>query len=381
MAKILSYGMVGGGPGSFIGGAHRKAIAMEGTAKLVAGCFSSKLEKSLETAAQLGIDPERTYSSYEEMAKAEAARPDGIDFVSITTPNNTHYAACKAFLEAGINVMCEKPLCFEVEQAEELEALAKEKDLIFGVLYGYSGNTMVKFAKTLIEDGKLGEIINVNAEYPQEWLIDTLDPSESSTIQMSVWRTDPAKSGISNCVGDIGTHIENTVHYITGLEVKRVAAKLDYYGLPLDLNANMLIEFDNGASGNFWCSQVAVSHRNGLAVRVYGTKGMLEWHEEDCEYLTYCAKGEAPQTFARGTGVIYGRALKFSHIPSGHPEGFYEAFGNIYNSFIDTVAKKKEGIEQTEEIDFPTVTAGVNGVKFVHAVVKSAKNNSAWVEV
>ena len=197
--------------------------------------------------------------------------------------------------------MCEKPLCFGIDEAEELVALAKEKDVVFGVMYGYTGNAMTKFAKQLIAEGKIGEVINVSAEYPQEWLIDQLDPSTSRTAQMSVWRTDPKVSGISNCVGDIGTHIENTVAYVTGLHPKRVAAKVDYFGHPLDLNANILVEFNNGASGNFWCSQVAVSHRNGLALRVYGTKGMLEWHEEDCEYLTFCAKGEESSFSRRST--------------------------------------------------------------------------------
>ena len=379
MANKLNYGMVGGGPGSFIGVAHRKAIALGGKANLVAGCFSSKMEKSLKTSEELGISPERTYSDFKEMAKAEAGK---IDFVVIATPNNTHYACCKAFLEQGINIMCEKPLCFGIDEAEELVALAKEKDVVFGVMYGYTGNAMTKFAKQLIAEGKIGEVINVSAEYPQEWLIDQLDPSTSRTAQMSVWRTDPKVSGISNCVGDIGTHIENTVAYVTGLHPKRVAAKVDYFGHPLDLNANILVEFSNGASGNFWCSQVAVSHRNGLALRVYGTKGMLEWHEEDCEYLTFCAKGEAPQKMARNCGYVYGRAAEVAHIPSGHPEGFYEAFSNIYDSFTATIAKKKAGEECTaSDLDFPTCVDGMLGVKYLHAVIDSGKNDSAWREV
>jgi predicted dehydrogenase len=379
MSKVLTYGMVGGGPGSFIGAAHRKAIALGGRAKLVSGCFSSKIEKSRETAEELGIDPGRVYSDFKEMAAAEKGK---IDFVVVTTPNNTHYACCKAFLETGINIMCEKPLCFGIDEAEELVALAKAKDVVFGVMYGYTGNAMAKFAKQLVAEGKIGEVVNVSAEYPQEWLIDQLDPSTSRTAQMSVWRTDPKISGISNCVGDIGTHIENTVAYITGLHPKRVAAKVDYFGHPLDLNANILVELNNGASANFWCSQVAVSHRNGLAVRVYGTKGMVEWCEEDCEYLTFCAKGEAPQRMARGCGYVYGRAVEVSHIPSGHPEGFYESFSNVYDSFISTISKKKSGENLTAaDLDFPTVEDGLLGVKFVHAVIDSGKNDAAWRNV
>ena len=381
MAK-LKYGMIGGGPGSFIGGAHRKAIALDGKAELVAGCFSSKMEKSLATAEEFGIAADRTYCDYAAMAKAEAAREDKLDFVSVVTPNNTHYAVCKAFLSEGFNVMCEKPLCFKVEEAEELVALAKEKNVFFAVTYGYTGNAMVKFAKQLVAEGKIGEVINVNAEYPQEWLIDQIGAEESATVKMPVWRTNPEFSGISNCVGDIGTHIENTVYYITGLHPKRVAAKLDYFGNPLDLNANILVDYENGASGNYWCSQVAVSHRNGLKVRVYGTKGMLEWHEEDCEYLTFCAKGEAPQTFSRNCGYVYGRAAEVARIPSGHPEGFYEAFANLYDAFCDSISKTKAGLPLTEaDKDFPTVVEGMMGIKYLHAVVESAKNDSKWVEV
>ncbi|MCQ2558578.1 MAG: Gfo/Idh/MocA family oxidoreductase [Oscillospiraceae bacterium] len=379
MAKVLSYGMVGGGPGSFIGVAHRKAIALSGKANLVAGCFSSKMEKSLKTADELGIAADRTYSDFAEMAKAEAGK---LDFVVIATPNNTHYACCKAFIEQGINVMCEKPLCFGIDEAEELVALSKEKNVVFGVMYGYSGNAMTKFAKQLIAEGQIGEIVNVNAEYAQEWLIDQLDPEQSATVKMSVWRTDPKVSGISNCVGDIGTHIENTVAYVTGLHPKRVAARVDYYGQPLDLNANILVEFNNGVSGNFWCSQVATSHRNGLALRIYGTKGMLEWHEENCEYLTFCKKGEAPRIMARNCGYVYGRAAEVARIPSGHPEGFYEMFANIYDSFTSCITKKAAGEELTAaDLDFPKAEDGMLGVKYLHAVIESGKNDSKWVEV
>ena len=269
MAKKLQYGMVGGGPGSFIGGAHRKAIAISGKANLVAGCFSSKMEKSLKTAEELDIAQERTYCDFKEMAKAEAGK---LDFVVIATPNNTHYACSKAFLEAGINVMCEKPLCFEIAEAEELVALAKEKDLFFGVMYGYTGN--------------------------------------------------------------------------------------------------------------FWCSQVATSYRNGLALRVFGDKGMIEWHEEDCEYLTFCAKGEAPQKMARNCGYVYGRAAEVARIPSGHPEGFYESFANIYDSFCSAIAKKKAGEPLTEsDLDFQKAEDGLAGVKYLHAVIDSGKNDSAWRKV
>ena len=314
--KRLRYGMVGGGIGAFIGAVHRRAIALEETADLVAGCFSSRREKNQETGDFYGIAEDRLYASYEEMARAESTREDGIDFVSIVTPNATHYEVAKVFLEAGIHVACEKPLCFTVEQGEELERIAKEKHLMFAVTYTYTGYAMVKLARELVAAGEIGNIVNINAEYLQDWLIDEIGGGNQTTTKMSVWRTDPAKSGISNCVGDIGTHIEDTVAYITGLHPKKVAAVLDNYGMDLDLNANILVEYENGVHGVYSCSQVCAGHLNGLVIRIFGSEGSLEWVQEEPDYLKVTKKGQPDQIYHRGTGYITGMAAERNLIPS-----------------------------------------------------------------
>lgn len=380
--KKLCYGMVGGGLGAFIGAVHRKAIALEETADLVAGCFSSKDGKNQETGSFYGIEEDRLYKDFWEMAQKEAKREDGIDFVSIVTPNATHYQVAKAFLEAGIHVACEKPLCFTVEQAEELQALAAEKNLFFAVTYTYTGYAMVKLARELVEKGEIGEIVNVNVEYLQDWLIDEIGGGSQTTTKLSVWRTDPEKSGISNCVGDIGTHIEDTVSYITGLHPQKVAAALDNYGMELDLNANMLVEYENGVHGVYSCSQVCAGHLNGLTVRIFGTKGAIEWVQEDPNYLKVTQKGQPVQIYHRGTEYITGRAAELNHIPSGHPEGLTYAFANIYHAFMSAVLKQINGQEITQEdLDFPKVEDGVMGVRFIHAAVKSSRNGAVWTEV
>lgn len=377
--NLIRYGMVGGSEGAFIGAVHRIANRFDERSRLVAGCFSRDEEKNRASGTAFGT--ERLYASFQEMAESESAREDGIDFVSIVTPNVSHYAIAKAFLTRGIHVVCEKPLCFTVSQAEELAALSKEKNLLFGVTYTYTGYPMVKFARQLVQEGQIGQIINVSAEYPQEWLIDLLGEA-SSTTKLSGWRSDPEMAGISNCVGDIGTHIENLVAYVTGLKIRRVAAAVDYFGQALDLNANILVEYDNGAKGNYWCSQVSMGHYNDLVFRIFGTEGSLEWHQEDPERLKVCRKGQPMQYYYRGTGNIYGAAQDSQRIPSGHVEGFHAAFANIYRAYSGAVLKKRLDEPLTAaDLDFPTVEDGVEGVKFVNAVVASGKKDAAWVTV
>ena len=380
MAAIIRYGMVGGGMKALIGEVHRKALKFDNRVELVAGCFSSHADRNAEVGVEYGLDPARVYANYEEMAKAEAAREDGIDFVSVVTPNNTHYAVCKAFLEAGINVVCEKPLCFTVEQAEELEALSREKDLLFGVTYTYTGYVMSKVMREMIAEGKIGKVVSVNAEYAQDWLLGELATGNNTQTNIAVWRTDPAISGAANCVGDIGTHIENYVHYVTGLKIKRLIATTNKYGKALDLNANIIVEYENGVNGAYWCSQVAAGHYNGLAVRVYGDKGALEWAQEDPEHLRYTPMDGATQLLARGTGCIREKAAAQGRLPSGHPEGLVTAFANIYRNYVSALVAKKNGAD-AEVYDYPRVEDGVNGVRFVKAVVESAANGSRWVEV
>lgn len=381
MAREIRYGMVGGSLGAFIGDVHRKAIGLDPRAELVCGCFSSRnAEKNKETARTYNISPERTYSSYKEMALAEAEREDGIDFVSICTPNVTHYEIAKEFLEKGINVSCEKPLCFEVDQAKELEALAKEKDLLFVVTYTYPGYTMARVMKDMISQGKIGKIAAVNAEYAQDWLINELEPEEGKDGNFAVWRTDPKVSGISNCVGDIGTHIEAFVNYVTGLKIKRLLATTNKYSHPLELNANIIVEYDNGVNGGYWCSQIAAGHYNGLVVRVYGDKGSLEWFQEEPERLWYTPKGEAREMLTRAGSGFDVPAKNYGRLPVGHPEGIYVAFANIYRDYISALIAKKNG-EAFDTDSLTMVDAGVDGVKFIHAVVESAEKDSAWVEM
>lgn len=374
---FIRYGMVGG-HAPFVGGVHRAANRYEMNNRLAAGFFSRDSAKNREAGQTFCVD--RIYDSCQEMARSEAIRKDGIDYVSIVTPNVSHYEIAREFLQSGIHVVCEKPLCLTVAQAEELARITKEKDLLFGVTYTYTGYVMVKMARQLVHGGRIGKVINVSAEYPQEWLIDALGGEKPNTATLSGWRSDPAVAGISNCVGDIGSHIEHVVSYVTGLHVRRVAAAVDYFGQELDLNANMLVEYDNGAKGAYWCSQVSVGHYNDLSFRIFGTDGSIEWHQENPERLKVCLKGQPMQMYYRGTGSICGIAEKNQRVPSGHVEGLTEAFANIYRTFMRAVLKKKNGESLTgEDLDFPTVEDGLEGVRFITAVIKSGKKDSAWV--
>ena len=377
----LRYGMVGGGPNAFIGEVHRKAIALDGSAGLVAGCFSRSFEGTVATGRALGLEQARLYRTYEEMAEAEAKRPDGIDFVVIVTPNATHHPAARAFLSRGIHVVCDKPLVFEVKEAEELAALARQKDLLFCVTYTYTGYPTVKQARELIARGELGELRFVNAEYPQEWL-STLIEKEGQ--KQASWRTDPAQTGVSNCVGDIGSHVENMVRYMTGLEISRLCARLDTFvqGRVLDDNASILVEYKGGAKGLYWSSQIAVGYDNALRVRVFGSKGSLQWSQENPNYLTVSKLGKPTEVLSRGRDAFYPHAQGYSRIPSGHPEGYFEAFANIYKTFSAALARKKAGGKLEEkDLDFPGAADGISGVRFINKCVESSKKGAAWVDL
>ena len=379
MSKSVKYGMVGGDIKAFIGDVHRKAINFDTRAKLVAGCFSIDQGLNVATGEEYSVDSSRVYDDYKAMAKAESTRDDGIDFVVITVPNHVHYEICKEFLEAGIHVVCEKPLCFEVWQAEELVKLSKEKNLILAVTYSYTGYTMVKVMREMIQNGDIGDVITLSGEFAQEWLLDQLDPSGESK-ELSIWRMDPKYAGISNSMGDLGTHAEQMIHYVTGLKMKRLLATTDTFGKPLDFNAYAIMEYENGAKGTLWSSQIAAGKLNGLLIRIYGTKGSLEWDQHYPDYLRFTQKNKPPQMLSRGTGYLTGEAASTSRLPFGHPEGLFVGFANLYKNIISTVAKLKTGQQPTkEDLDFPTAQDGLNGVKFVHAVVESAKKDSAWI--
>ena len=376
----LRYGMVGGGQGAFIGDAHRKALNLDGRATLVAGCFSRSCENTVATGAELGVKPERLYKSFDDMAKAEAAREDCIDFVVVVTPNYAHYAACKAFLEAGIHVVCDKPLAINSEQACELEELAKEKDLLFLVTYTYMGHVTAKHAKEIIKAGEIGKVRTVAAEYLQGWLA-----SEGEWGgKQGAWRCDPAQSGNTNCLGDLGTHIENAVATMTGLKIKRVLAKMDVMvpGRVLDDNDYVMVEYEGGATGMYWSSQVAIGHDNSLRVRIYGDKGSILWFQEEPEKITVIKQHGAPLAeHHRGYSSIAPGAAKYGRLPSGHPEGWLEAMANLYRSFMDCINAKRAGSFTSDMIDFPTVSDGVQGIKFVEACLKSSANENVWTEL
>lgn len=378
MAK-LRYGMVGGGPGAFIGDAHRKAVSLDGTAELVAGCFSRTPEKTLEQGKALGLEPERCYASYQEMAEAEAAREDGIDFVVIVTPNNTHYAIAKAFLEAGIHVACDKPLVTTVQEAEDLKKMADEKDLLFMVTYTYTGHVTMKYMRDLVKNGEIGTIRTVMAEYPQGWLYD----ENSWGGKQGEWRCDPAQSGRVNCLGDLGTHVENAVATVTGLKIKRVLAKMDVVvpGRKLDDNDQILVEYEGGATGINWTSQFAIGCDNSLRLRIYGSKGTLLWFQENPEEVILIREDGIARSVKRGYGAVTPDAAKYGRLPSGHTEGWLEAMGNLYDSFGACVKAKKEGHFTPELIDYPTIEEGVAGLKYVEACLESNAKGNVWVEV
>ncbi|MDV3427086.1 MAG: Gfo/Idh/MocA family oxidoreductase [Bacillota bacterium] len=379
MKRVLSYGMVGGGPDAFIGEAHRLAVNLDGKAKLTSGCFSRSYEKTLVTSESLGIAKDRCYKDYQEMAKAEAARDDGIDFVVVVTPNKSHYSICKAFLEAGINVSCDKPVTVESWQAEELEKIAGEKGLLFMVTYTYMGHVTAKHVREIIKAGEIGEIRTVMAEYPQGWL--AFEGSYGG--KQGSWRCDPAQSGKTNALGDIGTHVENTVSSMTGLKIKKVLAKMDIVvpGRILDDNDFVMVEYENGASGMYWASQIAIGHDNSLRVRIFGSKGTIEWFQETPEKVKVIKEDGTINEIHRGYSSIAPKAAKYTRMPSGHTEGWLEAMSNLYSSFIDCIQAKIKGSFTDDMIDYPTIKDGTEGIKFIEACLKSSKEGNVWVDM
>lgn len=379
MARTLTYGMVGGGPGAFIGDAHRKAISVDNTAQLVAGCFSRDPEKTRQQGELLGVDASRCYKNYKEMAEAEGKREDGIDFVVVVTPNATHYEICKAFLEAGIHVACDKPLVTESAQAEELKKIADEKGLLFMVTYTYMGHVTAKYVRDLVKSGEIGTVRTVMAEYPQGWLY---NENEHGGKQ-GEWRCDPERSGKVNCLGDLGTHVENAVAMMTGLKIKRVLAKMDIVvpGRKLDDNDQILVEYEGGATGVNWTSQFAIGCDNSLRIRIYGSKGSILWFQEEPEEVTLIKEDGIQRIIKRGYGAVTPDAAKYGRLPSGHTEGWIEAMGNLYDSFAECLEAKKAGTFTEELIDFPTIDHGIQGLKYVEACLESNEKGNVWVEL
>ncbi|MDD5015144.1 MAG: Gfo/Idh/MocA family oxidoreductase [Atribacterota bacterium] len=380
MNEVLSFGMVGGGIGSLIGEVHRKAASFDRKAKLIAGCFSRSYDNTLSTGEKLGLDSGRLYKNYREMIVKEGARKDKIDFVIIVTPNNSHFKIAKAFLEKGINVVCDKPLTLKDKEAEELTNFAKKRDLLCCVTYTYSGYPMVKHAREIIAKGEIGKIRMIMGEYLQEWLA---MPVEKRGNRQASWRTDLKYSGKSNCVADIGCHIENIISYVTGLEIDSLCANLDIFveGRVLDDNAEILVKYTSGARGIYWCSQVAIGYNNGLKFRILGEKGSIEWEQEKPDFLKVAFYGQPVQILFRGRDNLNPLAMRVSRLPGGHPEGIYEAFANIYSNFSDALLAKKAGssYQDQKEVDFPTFEDGARGVKFINLCVKSSQRGARWI--
>jgi predicted dehydrogenase len=377
----IRLGMVGGGQGAFIGGVHRIAARLDGEFNLVAGALSSDPDRAKASAAELGLDPERSYGSFAEMAKAEAKRADGIEAVSIVTPNHMHWPAARAFLEAGIHVICDKPLTSTLADAKKLAALVEKSGKVFVLTHNYTGYPMIRHAREMVAKGELGEIRVIHAEYPQDWLTTKV---EDTGAKQAVWRTDPKQSGAGGATGDIGTHAYNLARFVSGLELDSLSADLDAFvkGRLLDDNAHVMLRFKSGAKGMLWASQVAPGNENALKLRVYGTKGGIEWSQEQPNHLWYTPFGEPKRLITRGGAGAGPAAARVSRVPAGHPEGYLEGFATIYAEAARAIraARRKNG-KPAKDVVYPTIHDGVEGVAFVEACVRSSKKNAAWTKL
>lgn len=374
-------GMVGGGRGAFIGSVHRMAASLDGKIELVAGCFSSDPEKSKLSGSDLFLPAERVYSSYDEMSRVEGSLPLGerIDFVSIVTSNDLHFPVAKAFLEAGIHVVCEKPMSLSLAEAEALKEIVQRTGLVFALMHNYVGYPMVKEARAMVKAGKLGRVLKVVVEYPQGYAIDGMKEQTSSPI--ANWRMDPAKAGISNCIADIGTHSQNLARYISCLALEEIAADLNTFlpGRMLDDDGSMLVRYKGGARGILYASQISAGEENNLNIRVYGTDASLEWHQEHPNELIVKFSNKPREIWRRGNSYNGPEAAKYTRIPFGHPEGFIEAFANIYMEVTHAISDHMEGIKGN--YDFPNVDDGIAAMAFIEAAVHSSQTNSSWTKL
>jgi len=382
----LNMGMVGGGPGAFIGGVHRSASVIDGQIQLIGGAFDIDPDKSQQMGKELYLDAGRVYGDYKEMIKKELELPASkrMDFVSVCTPNNWHFPIAKDLLEAGFNVMCEKPMTVSLDEAKQLKKIVEKSGRVFGLMHNYTGYPMVKLARDMIRQGDLGKVRKVVVQYPQGWLATALE--KTGNMQAS-WRTDPKQSGGSNCGGDIGTHAENLAEYITGLHITHLCAEMSIFleGRKLDDDINCLLKFDNGAKGVLHASQISVGEENNLAIWVYGEKCGLEWHQEYPNDLYVKPLGKPTQIWRRGNDYVAEKseaAGKAMRLPFGHPEAFFEAMANVYANFADTIKAKIEGTEPDETaLDFPNVNDGLRGMLFLEALIKSAKSDKKWTSM
>ena len=375
----IRLGMVGGGEGAFIGAVHRIASRIDDQYELVAGALSSTPEKSLRSGAALGLVADRIYDDYESMAKAEAARPDGIEAVAIVTPNHVHADPTYAFLKAGVHVICDKPLTTSLAEARKMQAAVEKSGLIFALTHNYTGYPLVRRMREMARAGELGDIRLIQVEYPQDWLT---GPTETTGNKQAEWRVDPKRSGTGGALGDIGTHAYNLADYVSGLELAELAADLTSFGAgrQLDDNVQILMRYANGARGALWASQVAPGNENGLMLRVYGTKGGVRWRQDNPNCLFWSPYEKSTRIITRGGPEAGQAAARVTRVPPGHPEGYLEGFANIYSEVAEAIKAARTGKKPPKGVHFPTIEDGVKGLAFVEAAVKSSKANGKWVK-
>jgi predicted dehydrogenase len=383
MSRKIKMGMIGGGRGAFIGAVHRIAAGIDGQIEFVAGALHVDPEIAILSGQDLLLSPDRTYKTYQDMIEKESLLPESkrIDFVSIVTPNHVHYDPAKQALEHGFHVVCEKPMTYSLEEALALEKLVKDSGLVFALTHTYTGYPMIKQAREMLQSGIFGKIRKVVVEYPQGWLS---TPLETTGQQQASWRTDPKRSGKAGSVGDIGTHAENLAETITGLKIVELCADVTTFvkGRLLDDDANVLIRFNNGAKGVLHCSQIAAGEENAINIRVYGEKGGIEWHQHDPNTMYIKWLDRPMEVYRTGNGYMGDMAQAHTRTPAGHPEGYLEAFANIYRNFAKIVQARIEGKEPDAKfLDFPTVHDGVRGMRFIDAVIESGKKNAQWVNL
>lgn len=377
--RKLRFGMVGGGNGAFIGNVHRRGATMDEMTVLCAGCFTRNPEKNTATAFAWDVtDESRIYSNFREMAEKESQREDGIDFVVVVTPTDTHYEIVKCFLEHGIHVMCDKPLCYSIAEGEELLSIAKEKGLLVGLTYTYASYAIIRQAREMIDAGAIGQIINVIAEYPQDWvLLSFLDAANIG----GAWRMDPARAGGSACCSDIGTHLEALIHSMTGLKLERVLARFNHFkNSPLEHDVQILLEYEKHIPGMLWASQISAGYDCAVKIRVFGDKGSIEWNHTNPMEIRYAEVNKPVQILTANREYCHSACTDLCRLPAGHPEGYYEAFANAYKGFCKTLLAKKNETD-AGDYRYPTIEDGLAGLRFVHACILSNEHSNSWTKV
>ena len=373
--KKIRIGFVGGGPNSFIGYTHRLAARFDNRFDFVAGVFSRDIKKSKEFGISLGLDPSRCYVDYKAMAKKEASRSDGIQALGIMTPSGDHYKIAKEFIENNIHIICDKPLTATVEDAEKLQQLVKKKKIVFALTHNYSAYPMLREAKTIVESGRIGEVLLINVEYPQGYTVGVKKKDEQSTLK---WRLDKKMCGPSMILAEIGTHSFHLLRYVTGLEAKEVSAEISSLSpeLSVDDNAFLTLRMQNKARASIWVSSAATGGENGLKIRTYGTKGAVEWFQDEPNQLKFTPLNKSTRIVTRANNEVSSFSLESSRLAAGHPEGFFEAFANIYTEFADAITSSKKN-----NYSFPGIEDGVRGIKFIFAAKNSSNKNSRWIKL